>query len=168
MAEARNGPLLALGCLLALAGCVDMFTASSAPVIARWQGDTRPAPEGTAIVWHGTTTAGSTTAAVCAPLAFDVTVHRDPLTIPAAVNGRAYPTTAPEGVGQHVSGALTSWWIEGYQNSDNFVELESKMQRPVFFRARPYSVWRGIQDGNRIVLVESGSPCGRELVLTRR
>jgi hypothetical protein len=183
MAHARNGHirLLALGWLLTLAGCVDMFTASGAPEIARWQGTTQPAPEvvgrvpvsdampgvTVATIWRGTSTAGKPGVAGCDPLAFDVTVHGDPLSVPAVVNGRAYPTTAPQDTRQRLEAAVTSWWVEGYQNVDSFMQFESKLQRPVFFRARPYSVWRGAQSGEHIVLSESGSPCGRDLVLTR-
>ena len=62
---------------------------------------------------------------------------------------------------------VTTWWVQGYMTPANFVEFETRMQRPAFFRARPYAVWRGTRVDDRIELTESGSPCKRELVLTR-
>ena len=50
---------------------------------------------------------------------------------------------------------------------ENFVEFETRMQRPVYFGARPYAVWRGTRVDDRIALIESGSPCNRALVLSR-
>lgn len=162
------GVSLAVACFLALPGCVDMFTASTAPEIGRWRGETRPAPAGEAIVWQGISSPGDTRAGGCGPLAFDVAIHRDPISIPLPVSGRAAAADAPGGTAERLSRALTTWWVEGYQNPDGFVQIESKLQRPAFFRARPYSVWRGVAADDRIALIESGSPCGRELVLTRR
>jgi hypothetical protein len=171
MAETRSSrmALLALGCLLSLSACADAFTGSSAPVAAGFTGDTRLAPEGTAIVWEGIATGGRSELPACAPFAFDVTVHKDPLSLPAPVEGRAYTLAGTGGLRQQVDGFTTTWWVEGYQNVDRFMQIESRMQRPVIFRARPHSVWRGVEgEDGRIVLIESGSPCGRELVLTRR
>ena len=65
------------------------------------------------------------------------------------------------------SRAYTQWWLEGYVTDANFVQLETKMQRPVYFGARPYAVWRGTIAEDRLVLTESGSPCNREVVLVR-
>lgn len=144
--------IVCLGGALALGGCVDMFTTDVPPGSARWQ---------------GTTTAGPAQLAECAPMRLDLAVHDHPFYVPALVDGRAYPTTRPERRWPRAVDAATSWWIEGYRNPDNFVQFETKRQRPVYFRAKPYAVWQGRIDGDRLALAESGSPCNREVVLTR-
>ena len=63
--------------------------------------------------------------------------------------------------------AVSSWWVEGYRSPESFVQLETRRQRPIYFRAKPYAVWQGQIDGDRLALTEAGSPCGREVVLTR-
>ena len=63
--------------------------------------------------------------------------------------------------------AYSQWWLEGYVTEANFVEFETKLQQPIYFGARPYAVWRGTIDGRAHALVESGSPCDREVVLVR-
>jgi hypothetical protein len=145
-------PMLGLTGLLALTGCVDAFT-------------TRPPEAG---VWSGTTTAGRTDLAECAPFGFLVDIHDNPVLFWPEVSGRAFPTVAPVGTRQQATNAVTTWWVDGYMMPSNFIQFESRMQAPLFFGARPYAVWRGTLDDDRIALVESGSPCGRELVLTRR
>lgn len=143
--------LMGLG-LLALGGCVDMFISTS--------------PEGAAR-WRGTTTAGPVAIPECAPMAIDLAIHEDPLYLPALVNGRAYPLDEPRAFWPRTVDAVTTWWVDGYMNPAQFVQFETKRQRPVYFRAKPYAVWRGSLVDDRIALVESGSPCGRALVLTR-
>jgi len=145
-------PTLGLAGLLALTGCVDAFTT--------------PFPEVGA--WSGTSTAGKTDLPECAPFGFLVEIHDNPVLFWPAVSGRAYPAVAPVGARQQATNAVTTWWVEGYRMPSNFIQFESRMQAPLFFGARPYAVWRGALDDDRIALVESGSPCGRELVLTRR
>jgi hypothetical protein len=145
-------PTLGLAGLLALTGCVDAFTT--------------PLPE--ARTWSGTSTAGKTDLAECAPFGFLVDIRDNPVLFWPAVSGRAFPAATPAGVRQHATRTITSWWVEGYMTPSNFIQFESRMQAPLFFGARPYAVWRGTLADNRIALIESGSPCGRELVLTRR
>ena len=65
------------------------------------------------------------------------------------------------------AGAYRQWWLEGYVTEAEFVQFETKLQQPIYFGARPYAVWRGSIDGDRMVLTESGSPCDREVVLLR-
>ena len=146
-------PMLGLTGFLALTGCVDMFTTRM------------PSAAG---AWSGTTTAGQAELAECAPFAFQVDIHDNPVLFWPEVSGRAFPTVAPVGVRQQAVGTVTSWWVEGYMMPSNFIQLESRMQAPLFFGPRPYAVWRGTLADDRIDLVESGSPCQRELVLTRR
>jgi hypothetical protein len=144
--------LLGLG-LLALGGCVDMFT--EGPLVA--------APR-----WTGTTTAGPATIAECAPMNVDVAIYEDPLYLNSLVDGRAYFAPEPATLGARAARAVSTWWVDGYMNPDYFVQVETRRQRPVYFHSKPYAVWRGglVEDG-RIVLVESGSPCGRQLVLDK-
>ena len=40
----------------------------------------------------------------------------------------------------------------------NFVEFETRMQRPAFFHARPYAVWRGTRVDDRIELTDFAPP----------
>jgi hypothetical protein len=138
--------------LLVLGGCVDMFTG-------------RP-PEGTAR-WRGTTSAGPVAIPECAPMAIDLAIYEHPLYMPALVDGRAYPMDLATGIWPRTVDAATTWWVDGYMNPAQFVQFETKRQRPIYFRAKPYAVWRGSLVDDRIVLDEAGSPCGRELVLTR-
>lgn len=149
----RIGRCTLLG-LLAVGGCVDMVTTGSSV----------PAPR-----WTGTTTAGPATIAECAPMAMDVAIYEDPLYMPSIVDGRAFPEPLAGGsLGARTAEAVSSWWIEGYMNPDFFIEMETRRQRPIYFRAKPYAVWRGTMiDPGTIILVESGSPCHRQLVLTR-
>jgi hypothetical protein len=144
--------LLGLG-LLALGGCVDMFT--EGPIVA--------APR-----WTGTTTAGPAEIAECAPMAVDVAIVQDPLYLFRQLDGRAHPTVRPTAHLPRATAAVTTWWAEGYANPDDFVQFETRRQRPIYFRAKPYAVWRGnIVEDKRIVLEESGSPCNRSLTLDR-
>jgi len=144
--------LLGLG-LLAVSGCVDMFTEG---------------PLGAAPRWTGTTTAGLAEIAECGPMAVDVAVVQDPLYMPRQLDGRAYPTVQPVGYLPRAAAAGTTWWVEGYVNADDYVQFETRRQRPVYFRAKPYSVWRGtLVEDKRIELEEFGSPCNRRLILDR-
>jgi hypothetical protein len=156
MAWSRTGllPLAGPAALaLALAGCVDMFT--SVP------------PEG-AVAWRGTTTAGDPALPECGAFDFELGQYAPPLYLWQTVSGRAWPTAVPAaGTLGRVADATTQWWLEGYVADDDFVQFESRRQRPVFFRARPYAVWRGTIAEDRMALTESGSPCGREVVLVR-
>jgi hypothetical protein len=145
-------PLLGMGGALALGGCVDMFTS---------------VPSSDASHWRGVTTAGVAGKPECAPFAVDVGVEADPLFMWQVVGGRARPTADAVATFGQTDFALSQWWLEGFMTPANFVQLESRLQRPVILGARPYAVWRGTRDDERIVLVESGSPCGREVVLTR-
>ena len=43
----------------------------------------------------------------------------------------------------HAGDLATTWWVQGYMTPANFIEFETRLQRPVFFNARPYAVWRG-------------------------
>jgi hypothetical protein len=151
--RARWSGCLALLGLLSLGGCVDMFTGG--PLVA--------APR-----WTGITTAGPIDIAECAPMAVDVAVYEDPLYLPYLVDGRAYPKLEADRLSAKVAQLVSTWWVEGYMNPDFFVQFETRRQRPIYFRSKPYAVWRGsLVEENRIVLIESGSPCNRELVLTR-
>lgn len=154
LANARWIGRSALIGLLALGGCVDMFTT----------GSNVPAPH-----WSGTTTAGPETIAECAPMAIEVEIRDEALYLSSVVDGRAFPqATGPASLGTRAADAVTSWWVEGYMNPDFFVQMETRRQQPVYFRARPYAVWRGTMvEPDKIVMVESGSPCHRSLVLTR-
>ena len=146
----RIAPLLAA--VAALAGCVDMFT---------------QAPPDAPAAWSGTTTVGNSDFPECGPFLFELAQYLPPGHLWNTVSGRAWPTEVPQAtLGRWVAGA-TQWWLEGYVTSANFVEFETKMQKPVYFGARPYSVWRGYIDGDRMQMLESGSPCNREVVLVR-
>ena len=145
MAGSHASWLPLMGMALTLGGCVDMFT--TAP------------PE--AVRWRGVTTAGAKGEPNCGPFAMDLGVYSDPVFLMEVASGRAYPTV------RVTQDDLATWWLEGYATAGNFVEFESREQRPVILDARPYAVWRGTRGDERIVLVESGSPCGREVVLTR-
>lgn len=133
--------------MLALGGCVDMFTPSQPPSTTRWS---------------GVTTAGAADIPECRPFALDVALFAQPLYSFDTINGRAFPQAPGIGVA-----SVTTWWVQGYMTPANFVEFETRMQRPAFFHARPYAVWRGTRVDDRIELTESGSPCNRALVLTR-
>lgn len=135
-----------------LGGCADYFI-----------GD----PPRSAERWRGTTTAGPAGIAGCGPLAVDVAIYQDPLYFRRMVDGRAEPTVDIAGFLPRATALATTWWIAGYVNPMNEVQLETGRQRPVYFRAKPYAVWRGRLEGDRGTLAESGSPCNRELVLTR-
>jgi hypothetical protein len=141
--------------LLAMGGCVDMFT-----------GDP-PATAPTAR-WRGVTTAGPPTIPECAPMRLNLAIYEHPLYFSALVNGRAYPQVTPVGPWPRTVESVTSWWAEGYMNPDSFVQFETRRQRPIYFRAKPYAVWQGWVTGDQLALVEAGSPCNREVVLSRR
>lgn len=154
VARSAIGPVGIPVLLLLLGGCVDMFTADPSVATARWT---------------GTSTAGAAEYAECAPMTLDVAIWDDPLFLPQQIGGRASLQPAePRTLRTRAAEAASTWWVEGYMNPDYVVQLETRRQRPVYFRSKPYAVWRGnlVQDG-RIELVESGSPCGRQLVLTK-
>jgi len=83
------------------------------------------------------------------------------------VSGRAWLATAPQTQVDKWAEDYSQWWLEGYVTSANFVEFESRRQQPIYFRAKPYAVWRGTIEDDRMTLVESGSPCNRQAVLAR-
>jgi hypothetical protein len=144
--------LVTMAGALALGGCVDMFTAEPPPDASRW---------------HGVTSAGATDNPECGPFAFDLGLYQQPVYLYQTLSGRAYPTTVPTTTTAKLIDDASQWWLDGYMTADNFVEFESRLQRPVYLGARPYSLWRGGRAGDRMLLVESGSPCNREVVLTR-
>jgi hypothetical protein len=145
--QLRRGWLLSLALL---GGCADMVIGN---------------PPASAQRWRGVTTAGPVVG--CGPLAVDVAIYEDPLYLKRLVDGGAEPTTPVTGFLPRAADAVSSWWIQGYVNPDNFVQFETARERPIYFHAKPYAVWRGKVEGNRATLAESGSPCRRELVLTR-
>ena len=65
-----------------------------------------------------------------------------------AALGRPRSARQPRPVGRR----RHQWWLEGYVTAANFVEFETKMQRPVYFGARPYAVWRGTSPATGCVL----------------
>jgi hypothetical protein len=138
--------------VLALGGCVDMFTDN---------------PPGGAARFRGVTTAGAPGLPECAPMALDVGVFTEPWYLWEQVSGTGQPTPRPEGVEARIVEAVSTWWVEGYTTPSGFVQFDLRRQRPIYFGAKPYSVWRGGIDGERMVLEESGSPCRREVVLAR-
>ena len=148
---AHRWSLLGATAALALTGCVDMFT--QAPADAER--------------WRGTTTAGNPALPECGSFLFEVGEYHPRSFLWQTVSGRAWPLESPESLPARWSESATQWWLEGYVNEAQFVQLETKMQRPVYFRARPYSVWRGTIAGDRMALTESGSPCNRTVVLAR-
>jgi hypothetical protein len=152
MVGPRSRTVALLAAFAALGGCVDMFT---------------QAPSDAPATWSGTTTAGNTTFPECGPFLFELAQYQPPSFMWNTVSGRAWPTDAPAGTLSTWVASGTQWWLEGYVNEANFVEFETKMQRPVYFGARPYAVWRGIIAGDRMTMTESGSPCSREVVLVR-
>ncbi len=141
--SARFLPAAAVAAMLALGGCVDMFTPAQPPATTRWT---------------GLTTAGTADLAECQPFDLQVDLFQERLFTFETINGRAFP---------RASSPVSTWWIEGYMTPANFVEFETRLQRPIYFRARPYAVWRGTMTADQITLVESGSPCHRQVVLTR-
>ena len=141
-----------LAALAALGGCVDMFT---------------QAPSDAPAAWSGTTTAGNAGFPECGPFLFELAQYQPPGYMWNTVSGKAWPTEAPSGSVAQLTASGTQWWLEGYVTDANFVEFETKMQRPVYFGARPYSVWRGHIEGDRMAMTESGSPQSREVVLVR-
>ena len=152
MAGPRSRILPLLAACAAVGGCVDMFT--------------QPPPDAPA-AWSGTTTAGNPQFAECGPFLFELAQYQPPAYMWNSVSGRAWPINLPQGALAGWVASGTQWWLEGYVNDANFVEFETKMQQPVYFGVRPYSVWRGHIDGDQMALVESGSPCNREVVLAR-
>ena len=153
MSRARLGLLPLLGsAALALGGCVDMFTGP---------------PPTDVVAWRGTTTPGNTDIAECGSFDLELGQYQPPSFMWNTVSGRAVRATAQETELAKWQASLQQWWLEGYVTPANFVEFETKLQQPVYFRARPYSVWRGTITDDRMVLVESGSPCNREVVLVR-
>ena len=148
---ARTGLLVSLTATLALCGCVDMFTG----------------PPAGATPWRGTTTAGNPAYPECGAFAFQLGQYAPPAYLWNTVSGRAWPAAVPASEVDKWRTGFTQWWLEGYVSEANFVEFETKMQQPVYFGARPYSVWRGTIADDRMVMTESGSPCNREVVLTR-
>ena len=145
-------PTLAIGATLVLGGCVDVFT------------DRPPAD---AVAWRGTTSAGTTDAPECGAFLLELGQYQPPTFMWNTVSGRAWPTAVPATQVGKWTAAYQQWWLEGYVTPENFVEFETKLQQPVYFRARPYSVWRGQIVDDRMVLTESGSPCNREVVLVK-
>jgi hypothetical protein len=150
--RARLLPFRGAVAALALGGCVDMFTDN---------------PPGGAARFRGVTTAGVVDIPECAPFALDVGVFPEPWYLWEQVSGRAYPTVPPESARAKLVDAVSSWWVEGYTTPAGFVQFDTRRQRPIYFGAKPYAVWRGSIEGERMVLEESGSPCGREAVLAR-
>jgi hypothetical protein len=144
-------PMLGLGAALVLGGCVDMFTGSPPDAVA----------------WSGTTTAGNTEFPGCGAFQFELGQYRPGTFMWDTVSGRAWPTQVPDTQTGRWAGAYRQWWLEGYVTEAEFVQFETKLQQPIYFGARPYAVWRGSIDGDRMVLTESGSPCDREVVLLR-
>ena len=152
MAGRRSRTVALLAAFAALGGCVDMFT---------------QAPPDAPAAWSGTTTAGNTAFPECGPFLFELAQYQPPGYMWDTVSGRASPTEAPSGAVARWVASGTQWWLEGYVTDANFVQFETKMQRPVYFGARPYSVWRGAIEGDHMTMTESGSPCSREVVLVR-
>jgi hypothetical protein len=154
MARSRASwlPLTGIAFGLLLGGCVDMFTSVPPPDATRWR---------------GTTTAGAADQPGCGPFALDLGLSTDPTFLWQVVDGRARPTTRSVRASDRVEGAFATWWLDGYMTPADFVQFESRLQQPVILGARPYAVWRGTRTDERMTLVESGSPCGREVVLTR-
>jgi hypothetical protein len=151
-ARKRLLPLFGAAAALALGGCVDMFTSV-------------PPPD--AVSWRGTTSAGNPEFAECGSFALELGQYQPPAFMWNTVSGRAWPTAVPETQLDKIAAMSRQWWLEGYVTPANFVEFETKLQQPIYFRARPYSVWRGTIAEDRMVLTESGSPCNREVVLVR-
>ena len=147
-----RGFLLVLAGALALSGCAAFVTDEPPPSAERWQ---------------GTTTAGPAGIPLCGPMVVDLAVYRDPLYRPRLADGLAVPTAAPVGARRRAVAFVTTWSVEGAVSPADEVRLELSRERPIYFRAKPYAVWRGPIDGERMTLTESGSPCNRELVLTR-
>ena len=154
MTRSRFGltALTAAAAVTALGGCVDMFTS---------------VPPADAVQWHGTTTAGNPAFPECAAFNFQLGQFDRPVFLSPVVSGRAWPEAAPTTILGKVNETFTQWWLEGYVTSANFVQFESRRQQPIFFRARPYAVWRGTIADDHMTLVESGSPCNRQVVLAR-
>ncbi len=150
-ARTRLFPMLGACALLALGGCVDMFTT--------------PPPD--TVPWRGTTTVGNTAYAECGSFAFELGQYQPYAFMWNTVSGRAWPTATPQSLQDEWTASYRQWWLEGYVTPANFVEFETKLQQPIYFRARPYSVWRGTIADDRMLLTESGSPCNREVVLVR-
>lgn len=144
--------LVGLGSLLMLGGCADRFISDPPPSAERWR---------------GISTAGPVEIAGCGPLAFDLAIWQDPLYLPRLIHGRADVTQDPSGFGERARDLVTTWWAGGYVSPRNAVQFDIGRQRPIYFRAKPYAVWRGTLAGDRATLVEAGSPCDRELTLTR-
>jgi hypothetical protein len=145
-------PVLGLAGAVALGGCVDMFTS---------------VPPADAVQWRGTTTAGDAALPECAAFDFELGQFHQNVFLWDTVSGRAWPEAVPETQLEKWAEAYTQWWLEGYVTSANFVQFESRRQRPVYFRSKPYAVWRGTIDRDQMVLTESGSPCDRQVVLAR-
>ena len=113
------------------------------------------------------TTAGVGGGSVCGPFALDVDLFADPIFMWQTIDGRAYPAATPDPDSRLVSDGITTWWLEGYMTTANFVQFESRLQQPDHpRRATLFRMARHPSD-ERMMLVESGSPCGREVVLTR-
>jgi hypothetical protein len=153
MARSYRAGLTLLGLVagLGLGGCVDMFTRAPSDAVA----------------WRGTTSVGNAEFRECGAFLFELGQYRPAAFMWDTVSGRAWPTAEPATLSGRWAAALRQWWLEGYVTGAGFVQFESRRQQPVFFGARPYSVWRGAIAGDRMVLTESGSPCGREVVLVR-
>ncbi|MFO1038039.1 MAG: hypothetical protein U1E45_14475 [Geminicoccaceae bacterium] len=150
--RARVGALLAvLPALIGLSGCVDMFT-NAAPANAP--------------VWRGTTTADVGAHPLCAPFTFAVNVYPETQTQQTVVMGRAQPASF-QGFSPY-SKVVDSWWVEGVIEDNNTVLFELKQQPPSWPSGiRPYSSWRGVRVGDKIVVREFDGRCAnRELTLT--
>jgi hypothetical protein len=154
MTRRRSGMMgmAATAAALALGGCVDMFTS---------------VPPADAVPWHGTTTAGNPAFPECAAFNFQLGQHDRPVFLSPVVSGRAWLAAAPLTQVDKWAEYYSQWWLEGYVTSANFVQFESRRQQPIYFRAKPYAVWRGTIEDDRMTLVESGSPCNRQAVLAR-
>ena len=146
-------PLLGLGAALALGGCVDMFTGAPPDAVA----------------WSGTTTAGNTEFPECGAFQFELGQYRpETFMWDFLVSGRAWPTQVPDTLDWSMGRAPTaSGGSRAMSPRPNSSSSRPSSTNSTHFGARPYSVWRGSIDGDRMALTESGSPCNREVVLLR-
>ena len=105
--------------------------------------------------WHGTTTAGNPAFPECQAFNFQLGQYRS-AGVPVAGGqrprlGRLRRRNATLGKWDET---FSQWWLEGYVTSANFVQFESRRQQPIYFRAKPYAVWRGTIEDDRMTLVE--------------
>ena len=139
---------------IALGGCVDMFTSKQPADADAWRGTDDRGKSGVPGVRSVRT---SSSASISGPTLHVADGQRPGL----AVRVHRIPTV------RSMADGITTWWLEGYVTSANFVEFETRLQQPILPDLRPYSVWRGTRNAERMTLVEFGSPCDREVVLTR-